>query len=108
MFGPVWDRWNAMAPNEQVRQSTEANGALVTRFEVEPVDVVTTGPSRSFALDVGDEVTLPPSAAAGPDPLVLPAEALIRLVHGRLDPGHTPAGVDDRRLAGLRTAFPGC
>ena len=44
---------------------------------------------------MGDKVTLQPSAAAGPDPLVLPAEALLRLVYGRLDLEHTPSGVDD-------------
>jgi hypothetical protein len=40
--------------------------------------------------------------------LVLPAEAFIRLVYGRLDPEHTPelavVGID---LDELRRAFPG-
>ncbi len=74
---------------------------------VTPVSVVTADPARTFVLDVGDPVTLTPSDEAGPDPLSLPAEALVRLVYGRLDPDHTPSGVDDPRLAGLRTAFPG-
>lgn len=73
----------------------------------EPVDVVTTDPPRTFVLDAGDRVTLQPSAEVGPDPLELPAEALLRLVYGRLDPDHTPAGVDEARLVGLRTVFPG-
>lgn len=180
-FSVIWDRWNALAPTEQVRQSISANETFVSRVEqttdeqrvhfsltmfgrpldlsglllmrlgehalhtwdiavalddaatvasdsvallidelpmaatragrptadAEPVHVVTTDPSRTFVVDVGDEVTLQPSVEAGPDPLVLPAEALIRLVYGRLDPEHTPADVDDSRLATLRTAFPG-
>jgi uncharacterized protein (TIGR03083 family) len=181
VFGGIWDRWNATAPIEQVRQSIAVNEAFVARVEqlsaderdhfsvalfggqldlaglaamrlaehalhtwdiavaldasatvapdavdllvdqlpataaragrpaagVERVEVVTTDPGRTFVLDVGDEVTLRPSTETGTDPLVLPAEALIRLVYGRLDPDHTPAGVDDPRLADLRTVFPG-
>ena len=180
VFPPIWDRWNALAPTEQVRQSVEANEAFVSRVEqltdeqrdhfslavfgrdsdlagmlalrfnehvlhtwdiavaldasdtvpqdavdliidglpatvaragkatpgVEPVDIVTTDPARTFVLDLGAP-SLEPGAGAGTDPLVLPAEALIRLVYGRLDADHTPAGVDDARLPGLRTAFPG-
>lgn len=183
VFGRIWDRWNALAPTEQVRQSVEDNEALVARFEqttdeeraafaltalgrqldltglvgmrlaelalhtwdiavaldrsatvsadavdllvdalpataaragkagagadAEPVAVVTTDPDRTFVLSVGDQVTLQPSTSAGADPLELPAEALLRLVYGRLDPDHTPAGVDDPRLSSLRTVFPG-
>jgi uncharacterized protein (TIGR03083 family) len=181
VFVAIWDRWNALAPTEQVRQSVEANEAFVARVEqtspeqrerfalpafgreldlsgllgmrlaelalhtwdiavaldptatvpadavdlvvdelpataarggrptpgLEPVHVVTTDPARTFVLDVGDPVTLQPSDAAGSDPLVLPAEALVRLVYGRLDPDHTPAGADDPRLTTLRTVFPG-
>ena len=86
--------------------------------------VVTTGPDRSFMLAVGESVRLEPAGPAGPagsaypagtaDPadelraLRLPAEALIRLVYGRLDPAHTPdvdaTGVD---LDDLRQIFPG-
>jgi len=40
--------------------------------------------------------------------VVLPAEALLRLVYGRLDPAHTPESVvDTNALATLRRAFPG-
>jgi hypothetical protein len=74
---------------------------------LEPVDLLTTEPARTFVLSVGEQVTLQPSAAAGSDPVVLPAEALLRLVYGRLDPDHTPAGVDDPRMATLRGVFPG-
>ncbi len=39
--------------------------------------------------------------------LHLPAEALIRLVYGRLDPEHTPAIEGDADLDALRRTFPG-
>lgn len=180
-FGPVWDRWNALPPLEQVRESVAANEAFVARVEgltdeqrdgfslgafgtdldlaglmglrlgelalhtwdvavaldatatvspdavdllvdrlpqtvaragrpsegVEPVGIVTTGPERTFVLDVGDPVTLRPSTEPAPDALVLPAEALVRLVFGRLDADHTPSEVSDPRLEDLRRAFPG-
>lgn len=181
VFTTIWDRWNALVPIEQVRQSIEADEGLVSRVEqtsddqrerfslaafgreldladllamrlaehavhtwdvavalddaatvapeavdllvdelpvtvtragrvrtgAGPVDVVTTDPPRTFVLDTGDPVTLQPSAEVGRDPIELPAEALVRLVYGRLDPDHTPAGVDEARLVGLRTVFPG-
>ncbi len=75
------------------------------------IHVSTTAPDREFVLDTGEPVRLEPAADAGADDgpaLRLPAEALIRLVYGRLDPGHTPlveaAGVD---LDDLRQVFPG-
>ena len=181
VFPPIWDRWNALAPADQVRQSIDVNEAFVVRVEqisdedrervrlsafgreldlagllgmrlaehalhtwdiavaldpsatvapdavdlivdqlpataaragkaetgVEAIGIVTTGPARTFVLDVGPEVTLQPTDEAGADPLVLPAEALVRLVYGRLDPDHTPEGVDGARLDRLRAVFPG-
>ncbi len=32
-FPPIWDRWNAMAPADQVRESVERNEAFVQRLE---------------------------------------------------------------------------
>jgi uncharacterized protein (TIGR03083 family) len=68
-------------------------------------------PRRDFTLESGETVSLAPSAAgedAGLPELQLPAEALVRLVYGRLDPAHTPTvetrGVD---LDELRRLFPG-
>jgi uncharacterized protein (TIGR03083 family) len=77
------------------------------------VRVSTTGPEREFILETGDEVSLTPSDGDGvPElglsELRLPAEALIRLVYGRLDEAHTPpaetAGVE---LDELRQIFRG-
>jgi uncharacterized protein (TIGR03083 family) len=71
--------------------------------------VSATSPERHFTLESGDTVTLAPSQDEESLPeLRLPAEALVRLVYGRLDPAHTPAvearGVD---LDELRRIFPG-
>jgi hypothetical protein len=71
--------------------------------------VVTSNPEGHFTLETGDSVKL---EAFEPDDyeaeLELPAEALLRLVYGRLDPAHTPPlktrGVD---LDELRAVFPG-
>jgi uncharacterized protein (TIGR03083 family) len=87
----------------------------------QPFDVLvqTTDPTRSFLLrSTADGIELAPlDPAAGTDGtlsgsssarLILPGEALIRLVYGRLGERHTPAleadGVD---LDDLRAAFPG-
>jgi uncharacterized protein (TIGR03083 family) len=75
-----------------------------------------TGPEADFLLDVTDRVTLGPWPGTGPagatadGQIQLPAEALLRLVYGRLDPAHTPTvevsgepGLLDR----ARAVFPG-
>ena len=58
-------------------------------------------------LSLADRVSLT-DGEGGEAELRLPAEALVRLVYGRLDPDHTPAlsvtGVD---LDDLRRTFPG-
>ena len=72
------------------------------------VRVSTSDPERQFILATGDEVTLTPvdgdaPTEPGPSELRLPAEALVRLVYGRLDEAHTPpaetagVGLDDLR-----------
>jgi uncharacterized protein (TIGR03083 family) len=71
--------------------------------------VSTSSPVRHYTLETGEKVTLTPSEyTEGLPELALPAEALIRLVYGRLDPAHTPP-VETRRadLDGLREVFPG-
>lgn len=181
-FAPIWDRWNASRPSQQVAESTAANEAFVTRLEqvpeaeresfalsmfgtdldlaglaamrlsehalhswdiavaldpaatvsadavdllidivaqtaarsgkpaagAEPITIETAAPGRRFLLTVDPDVTLVASADPPGAALHLPAEALVRLVYGRLDADHTPAGVaDDARLTELRTVFPG-
>jgi uncharacterized protein (TIGR03083 family) len=84
----------------------------------EPYQVIieTAGPRRGFLLDVGESVSLS-EVAPGEEPagggvarIRMPGEALLRLVYGRLDAGHTPpveilAG--DVDLDRLRKTFPG-
>ena len=74
--------------------------------------IITTEPDRDYLLTVTDSVSMTdwPGADGGDASEVrLPAEALLRLSYGRLDPGHTPAGVlaDAADLDRLRPVFPG-
>jgi uncharacterized protein (TIGR03083 family) len=74
------------------------------------VAVATTAPERSFALTITDDsVSLAPTDSAGEPTLTMPAESLVRLIYGRLDPAHTPAAVsgDAAELDRLRQVFPG-
>jgi uncharacterized protein (TIGR03083 family) len=86
------------------------------------VAVHTTYPQRDLSLSVGEAVGLaegtdqPADAGQAASPgqpaygeLRLPCEAFIRLMYGRLDPGHTPADVtaDGVSLDTLRAVFPG-
>jgi len=48
-----------------------------------------------------------PGAAATSPEVELPAEAFARLVYGRLDGEHTPAGEHGSALDILRRVFPG-
>jgi hypothetical protein len=81
--------------------------------EQRKIRVSTSDPDRQFTLETGEAVTLAASddetvPELGLSELRLPAEAFVRLVYGRLDPGHTPpaeaTGVD---LGELRPIFPG-
>jgi len=76
------------------------------------VVVSTTGPERSYVLDLspqGARLTDGGDHTGATAALTLPAESLIRLVYGRLDPDHTPASVQVRgiELDTLRRVFPG-
>jgi uncharacterized protein (TIGR03083 family) len=74
------------------------------------VRISTTDPARDFLLTVGDSVTLEQSPSGDADAtLRLPAESLLRLVAGRLDPAHTPDSVSTTgvELDDLRAVFPG-
>ena len=71
------------------------------------VAVATTGPQRAFTLDTGG-VTFAPAGEANAHAaaLALPAEALLRLVYGRLDDEQDlqASGVT---LTQLKSVFPG-
>jgi uncharacterized protein (TIGR03083 family) len=71
-----------------------------------------TAPERDYLLIAADPVSMPdwPGDGGGADfEATMPSEALLRLSYGRLDPDHTPAGVegDEADLDRLRRMFPG-
>ena len=74
--------------------------------------IITTEPDRDYLLTVTDSVSMtgwPGGDGTGASEITMPAEALLRLSYGRLDPRHTPAGVtgDPADLDRLRRVFPG-
>ena len=76
------------------------------------VRITTIGPDRDYLLTSGESVTMtdwPADGDASVPQVTLPAEALIRLSYGRLDPAHTPSAVvgDPDVLDKLRAIFPG-
>ena len=76
--------------------------------DAKPISVLTTDPERRFLLTLGPDLSVSPTTETDDGALQLPAEAMVRLVYGRLDPQHTPVAVaGDSRLDQLRTAFPG-
>ena len=115
----TWDIAVALDPTAEVAPDAvallvDSLGQMVTRTGKSDgtqrrVAVSTIAPQRHFVLDIAETVTLGESEPDQNLPRVsLPAEALIRLVYGRLDPAHTPAvetlGID---LDELRSVFPG-
>lgn len=80
------------------------------------VRITTTDPARDYLLTADESVSvtnwpgkLPEAEAAAVPQVSMPAEALLRLAYGRLDPEHTPPSVsgDAGVLDKLRRMFPG-
>jgi uncharacterized protein (TIGR03083 family) len=77
------------------------------------VRIRTTDPDRDYLLATTDAVTMTGWPEGGTNvpagEVTMPAEALLRLAYGRLDPDHTPATVtgDPADLDRLRAVFPG-
>jgi uncharacterized protein (TIGR03083 family) len=114
----TWDVEVALDPGAVVAPGSAGlvvdNLQMIARFTGKPfgtertVAVRTSGPRRDFTITIGtDAVLLEPAEPAGEPDLQIPAEALIRLVYGRLDPAHTPATSGPADLDELRKAFPG-
>jgi uncharacterized protein (TIGR03083 family) len=120
----TWDVAVALDPAATV--SPDAVGLLIDnvpqflaprlgKAPAEPfaVRITTTGPDRDYLLATADTVIMADYPQNGPDVPVseatMPAEALLRLAYGRLDPAHTPASVtgDPADLSQLRGIFPG-
>jgi uncharacterized protein (TIGR03083 family) len=115
----TWDVAVALDPSATIRPGAVALlvdvvGQTAARVgkpdgKTRRVHISTSDPERHFNLEIGESIAL---TAGEPDgdaaELQLPAEALIRLIYGRLDPDHTPPhsarGVE---LDELRGIFPG-
>jgi uncharacterized protein (TIGR03083 family) len=90
------------------------NLGMIARFTARPIGEAraialrTTDPSRGVTVRIGtDSVEYVPADSGDPD-VIVPAEALCRLVYGRLDPDHTPVfSGDGEALDVLRQVFPG-
>jgi hypothetical protein len=75
---------------------------------VRDVTIRTSDPDRTFTLALeSDSAELRETAHDGEVDLEIPAEALVRLVYGRLDPGHTPDSVTGSAVELLRGVYPG-
>jgi uncharacterized protein (TIGR03083 family) len=92
------------------------NLELVGRFAARPsghprtITIATTDPKRLFAVTIEvDTVAFSSADLAGQPDVLIPAESLVRLVYGRLDPDRTPPTVaaDPATLDQLRGVFPG-
>jgi uncharacterized protein (TIGR03083 family) len=90
------------------------NLELIARFTAKPsgesttITVATTAPERGFTIDLTPEaVTFRSDSPGAAADVRLPAEAFARLVYGRLDHAHTPAGHHGAALDTLRRVFPG-
>jgi uncharacterized protein (TIGR03083 family) len=114
----TWDIEVTLFPvatlNPEAVESVIDRLELITRFtgkaaDVEPPLVVhSTDPQRGFTLILGPEsVSLTPAQPSSDPDLVLPAEAFIRLIYGRLDAEHTPPCQGISHLDALRRVFPG-
>jgi uncharacterized protein (TIGR03083 family) len=119
-----WDVAAALDPGAKVSQAATdllVDGLVSSAGRVgKPVGgpigvhIETSNPDRIFTLLVDNNVSLTPGtvegdAGEGMAHLEIPAEALLRLLSGRMDPDHTPAEVkaDGVSLDSLRAVFPG-
>jgi len=105
---------DAVVPEDAVAVIVD-NLSLIARFsgrsdgQDRTIAVRTTDPVRDMVLRLSNEGVELTAGEPGQSPdLELPAEALSRLVYGRLDADHTPVVTGDAGLlATLRAVFPG-
>jgi hypothetical protein len=106
----VWARWNAMPPEQQAAEMLEYDRACVEDFER-----LDERARRELRITYGEDTVVDVAGAAA---LRLnehalhswDTTALLRLCYGRLDPAHTPAGVQVEpplTLDDLRATFNG-
>jgi uncharacterized protein (TIGR03083 family) len=113
--------WDVEVPYDPAATlSSEAADAILDKLQfvaaraakpngvVQDVSVRTSDPVRTFTLAIrGDSAELTEAPHDGAVDLEIPAEAFVRLVYGRLDPGHTPDSVTGDGLDTLRGVYPG-
>lgn len=104
----------ASLPFESTRLIIDSLATIARRFGkpascASALSVRTVDPIRYFEIvDDGAGVTLKPAEPTQSPDLDISAEAFIRLIYGRLDPGHTPVNVGGTvHLTKLRRMFPG-
>ena len=114
----VWDIAVALDPSvtvapDAVELLVDRLGAIAARTG-KPVedgpDVVieTAEPVRHVLVTTSEEVAISEAESLGEPDLRMPAEALLRLVYGRLDPDHAPAELaGNEQVQLLRGVFPG-
>jgi len=117
----TWDIDVALDPAAQVAPDSvelliDALGSIAKRAgkpqgKTFRLQVRTSEPERDILLQMADEVSIAPwTDGAADGELPIPSEAFLRLVCGRLDPGHTPAidiSARNVTLDDLRRVFPG-
>jgi hypothetical protein len=115
----TWDIEVAFDPRATVAAQTVGlvvdNLTFIAQFAGKPigiereVHVHTTEPARDFTISLRKDAVSLTQLATSTDPpdVELPAEALIRLVYGRLDPDHTPPVRGEAELDVLRRVFTG-
>lgn len=117
----VLHTWDVEVPfSPAATLSREAAGAILDNLQfvaaraakpngvVRDVTVRTSEPDRTFTLALkGDSAELLETPHDGAADLDIPAEAFVRLVYGRLDPGHTPDSVTGDVVELLRGVYPG-
>jgi uncharacterized protein (TIGR03083 family) len=103
----------ATLPNDAANAILDGIGFIVARTgkpagEPRHVNIRTIEPARGFGVIVGaDSVDLVETEHDGAVDLEIAAEALVRLIYGRLDEEHTPASAKGDAISYLRTVFPG-
>lgn len=114
----TWDVEVMLDPSATL--SNEAANAILERIqfivqrtgksagEKKNLRLRTLEPVRDFTLVVDlDSVDLVPASHGESVDLELSADALVRVIYGRLDPEHCPAGLHGPALDTLRETFPG-
>lgn len=103
----------ATLPNDEANAILDSIQFIVSRTgkptgEVKNVTLRTSDPARDFSMVLDlDSVDFVETRHEVPVDLVIPAEALVRLIYGRLDDEHTADSLTSNVIKDLRPVFPG-